>query len=111
VRFRFNDQCDNTDEPDEPRQTAPLFDRRQCIEFLKLVHDGLGRAMACTQLGLSVRSLNSTLARRANFRRALEQVEQVRADNLFAVLYAAALDGDTRAAQYLLERHSRGNRS
>jgi hypothetical protein len=44
---------------------------------------------------------------RPSFRGALEQVEQVRADNLFSVLYEAALRGDVRAAKFLLDRHDR----
>jgi hypothetical protein len=63
--------------------------------------------MACSQLGISLQRLELTLARKSGFRKALEQVEQVRADNLFSVLYAAALDGDTRAARFLLDRHTR----
>ena len=84
-----------------------MLDRHQCIEFLKLVHHGLGRTMACCQLKIDVVALGQTLARRPSFRHALEQVEQIRADNLFAVLYASALKGDTRAAQFLLSRHDR----
>jgi hypothetical protein len=84
-----------------------MLDRHQCIEFLKLVHEGLGRTMACCQLKIDVLALGQTLVRRPSFRHALEQVEQIRADNLFAVLYASALKGDTRAARFLLSRHDR----
>jgi hypothetical protein len=108
VRFRI-DGYDGPPSPhDQPHSKAPaaLLDRDQCVEILKLVHDGLGRTMACIQLGLSVRSMERTISLRPSFRRALAQVEQVRADNLYSVLYAAALDGDTQAAKFLLARHS-----
>ena len=109
MRFRLDGQDGGIGQPDHPDpQAVPgLLDRCQCVEFLKLVHDGLGRTMACTQIGVGVKSLKHTLAKRPSFRRALEQVEQVRADNLFSVLYEAALQGDTRAAQFLLARHDR----
>ncbi len=108
MRFRLDGYDSEPGQHDHPRPStpAPLLDRDQCVEFLRLVHDGLGRTMACTQLGLSVRSMKRTLAHRPSFRRALEQVEQVRADNLYSVLYAAALQGDTQAAKFLLARHS-----
>jgi hypothetical protein len=37
----------------------------------------------------------------------LVQVEKLRAENLFSILYAAALRGDTRAARFLLARYDR----
>ena len=83
------------------------MDRQQQVEFLRLVHDGLGRMMACAQLKQSERALKRTLAQSASFRRALENVEQVRAENLYSILYAAALEGDTQAARFLLSRHDR----
>ena len=43
----------------------------------------------------------------AGFRHAIEQIEQVRAERLYSLLYDAALHGDTRAAQFLLARHDR----
>jgi hypothetical protein len=109
VRFRLDGHDGEISHPNQPRanSSAPLLDRRQCVEFLKLIHDGLGRTMACTQMGIAVRSLRRTLANRPSFRGALQQIEQVRADNLFSVLYEAALRGDTRAAQFLLDRHDR----
>ena len=48
------------------------------------------------------REMNEILARHTG-----QPVEQVRADNLYSVLYEAALRGDTRAAQFLLARHDR----
>jgi hypothetical protein len=109
VRFRLDGHDGEIGQPNPPQPTAsaPLLDRRESVEFLKLVHDGLGRTMACTQLGIGLKSLRRTLAKRPGFRRALEQVEQVRADNLYSVLYEAALRGDTRAARFLLARHDR----
>jgi hypothetical protein len=83
------------------------MDRQEQVEFLRLVHDGLGRMMACAQLKVSERALKRTLAQSPSFRRALENVEQVRAENLYSILYAAALEGDTRAARFLLTRHDR----
>jgi hypothetical protein len=83
------------------------MDRQEQVEFLRLVHDGLGRMMACAQLKVSERALRRTLAQSLSFRRALENVEQVRAENLYSILYAAALEGDTRAARFLLTRHDR----
>jgi hypothetical protein len=44
------DQYDGSDR--EP--SAPILDRDQCVEFLRLIHDGLGRTMACTQLGVGL---------------------------------------------------------
>jgi hypothetical protein len=81
--------------------------RQEQIEFLRLVRAGLGRLMACAQLKLSEAALKRTLARSSNFRRALENIEQLRAENLFAMLYAAALKGDTHSARFLLARHDR----
>ena len=83
------------------------MDRHQQVEFLRLVHDGLGRMMACAQLKLSERALKRSLAQSPSFRRALENVERVRAENLYAILYTAALEGDTQAARFLLTRHDR----
>lgn len=109
MRFRIDGQDGGIGQPDHksPESTPDLLDRGQCVEFLKLVHDGLGRTMACAQIGVGIKNLKHTLAKRPSFRGALEQVEQVRADNLFSVLYEAALRGDTRAAQFLLARHDR----
>ncbi len=49
------------------------------------------------------------IANSAGFRRAIDQIEEVRAERLYAVLYEAALNGDTKAAQFLLARHDRMN--
>ena len=95
--------------PDPEREPAGLS-RPQQVEFLRLVHDGLGRLMACSQMKLSERTLKRTLAQSPSFRRALEHVEQMRAENLFSILYAAALRGDTQAARFLLSRHDREKR-
>jgi hypothetical protein len=81
--------------------------RHQQLEFLKLVHDGLGRLMVCSQLRICERALKRTLTQSPSFRRALVHVEQMRAENLFSMLYAAALRGDTQAARFLLSRHDR----
>jgi hypothetical protein len=66
--------------------------------------------MACAQLKLSQRALRRTLAHSGDFRRALQHVEEMRAENLFALLYTAALRGDTAAARFLLSRHDREKR-
>jgi hypothetical protein len=110
LRFRFDseDQGWSTGRPHSdsgPEPELSRLSRHQQVEFLRLVHDGLGRLMACSQLKVSERALKRTLAQSSNFRRALENVEQMRAENLFAILYAAALRGDTQAARYLLNRH------
>jgi hypothetical protein len=84
-----------------------VLTRQQQVDFLRLVHDGLGRLMACSQLKVSDRALKRTLVQSANFRRALDHIETIRAENLFAILYAAALRGDTQAARFLLARHDR----
>jgi hypothetical protein len=94
----------------EPEPEPAGFSRPEQVEFLRLVHDGLGRLMACSQLKLSERTLRRALARSPSFRHALEQVERMRAENLFSILYAAALRGDTHAARFLLSRHDRENR-
>jgi hypothetical protein len=91
----------------KPTPEASGFSRHQQIEFLKLVHDGLGRLMACSQLKVSERALKRALEQCSSFRHALEHVEQMRAENLFAILYAAALEGDTQSARFLLARHDR----
>jgi hypothetical protein len=112
LRFRFDseDQCWSTGRshigPDPELEPAGLS-RRQQIELIRLVHDGLGRLMACAQLKVSENALKRTLTRSLNFRRALVNVERMRAENLFAMLYAAALKGDTHAACFLLARHDR----
>jgi hypothetical protein len=112
MRFRFDgeDHGRSSGRPGmgpEPETEHGLLSRRQQVEFLRLVHDGLGRQMACSQLRISQRALARTLERSVHFRRALENVEQMRAENLFAILYAAALRGDTHAARFLLARHDR----
>jgi hypothetical protein len=96
-------------ESDRVSESSPLT-RHQQVDFLRLIHDGLGRLMACSQLKVSGCALKCTLARSASFRRALEDVEQRRAENLFSILYAAALRGDTDAARFLLARHDRERR-
>jgi hypothetical protein len=97
----------------EPGSEPTGLSREQQFELLRLVHDGLGRLMACSQLRVSDRALKRALAQSASFRRTLENVEGLRAENLFSILYAAALRGDTQAARFLLARHdrSRGGRN
>ena len=79
----------------------------QRVEFLRLLHDGLGLTMACAKLGIGVRDMKREIASNAGFRPAVEQIEQVQAERMFAVLYDAALNGDVEAAQFLLARHDR----
>jgi hypothetical protein len=113
LRFRFDseDQSWSTGgSPLKPESRPPGLTRPQQVEFLRLVHDGLGRLMACAQLKIGERSLERALVQSPSFRRALEHVEAMRAENLFTILYAAALKGDTRAARYLLARHDRERR-
>jgi hypothetical protein len=86
---------------------SSLLSRRQQIELLRLVHDGLGRLMACAQLKVHHRVLARTIEHSAQFRRALENVEAMRAENLYTILYNSALRGDTQAARFLLARHDR----
>ena len=81
--------------PDRERGSAGLT-RPQQVEFLRLVHDGLGRLMACSQMKLNERNLRRALAQSPSFRRALEHVEQMRSENLFSILYAAALAATRR---------------
>jgi hypothetical protein len=116
LRFRFDgeDQGRPAGRPHsrpDPEPEPSRLSRPQQMEFLRLVHDGLGRLMACSQLKVSERALRRTLARSPNFRRALEHVERMRAENLFSILYAAALDGDTHSARFLLARHDRESRN
>jgi len=108
VRFDFdgNDE-DGRPGPLEPTPEPSALDHRQRVEFLRLVHDGLGRTMACAQLGIGMLDLKRTMARSPSFRKAVKHVEQVRADNLFTGLYVAALKGDTKAAMFLLSRQDR----
>ena len=112
LRFRFDgeDHGWSTGRPhpeSDPESEPSGLSRHQQIEFLRLVHDGLGRLMVCSQLKVSERALKRTLARTPSFRRALEHVERMQAENLFAILYATALGGDTQAARFLLARHDR----
>ncbi len=94
--------------PDPELELEPAgLSRQEQVDFLRLVHDGLGRLMACSQLKVSDQALKRSLARSSSFRRALENVEQLRAENLYSLLYAAALKGDTQAARFLLARHDR----
>jgi hypothetical protein len=108
LRFRLDGEG-NSRVPNPPhvKPKAEVFDQPKRVEFLKLLHDGLGRTMACAQLGISLRDLKRDLATSPSFRRAVAQIEQVRAERLYAILYDAALNGDTRAAQFLLARHDR----
>jgi hypothetical protein len=112
LRFRFDGE-DNGWSPGaqnsgpESQSESPLLSRRQQIELLRLVHDGLGRLMACAQLRISHRALKRTIDHSAQFRRTLENVEAMRAENLYTILYNSALRGDTQAARYLLARHDR----
>ncbi len=110
MRFRFDDD-DQAWQPHpfhmDSRPELQEIDRHQQIEFLRLVHAGLGRMLACAQLKVSERALKRTLAQSPSFRRALEYIEQVRAENLYAILYSAALQGDTQAARFLLARYDR----
>jgi hypothetical protein len=86
---------------------SALLSERQQVELLRLVHDGLGRLMACAQLKVSQRTLKRTLEHSIQFRRALENMEEMRAENLYTILYTSALRGDTQAARFLLARHDR----
>jgi hypothetical protein len=88
-----------------PEQETLTHEQR--VEFLKLLHDGMGLTMACARLGIGVHDMKRALASSAGFRRAVEQIEQVRAERMFALLYDAALNGDMKAAQFLLARHDR----
>jgi hypothetical protein len=94
----------------EPDPESRQLSHQEQIDFLRLIHDGLGRLMACSQLKLSERVVARTIAQSAAFRRALAQVEKLRAENLYSILYAAALRGNTRAARFLLARYDREQR-
>lgn len=110
MRFHFHgDDSDSRPDPLDPTPGPTALDHHQRVEFLRLLHDGLGRTMACGQLGIAPASLQRAMARCASFRKAVEHVEQVRADNLYTGLYVAALQGDTRAAMFLLSRQDRAS--
>jgi hypothetical protein len=110
VRFHFDgNDHDGRADPLEPTPEPRTLDHEQRVEFLRLLHDGLGRTMACAQLGITMAELKRTMARSASFRKAVKHVERVRVDNLFTGLYVAALRGDTRAAMFLLSRQDRGS--
>ncbi|WP_406694940.1 hypothetical protein V5E97_28250 [Singulisphaera sp. Ch08] len=108
MRFRLDGEG-NTWLPNVPsaRPVREILTHKQRVEFLKLLHDGLGCTMACARLGIGVREMKRALAASAGFRRAVEQIELVRAERMFALLYDAALNGDMKAAQFLLARHDR----
>ncbi len=59
------------------------------------------------RLGIGVREMKRAIAANAGFRHAVKQIEEVRAERMFALLYDAALNGDMKAAQFLLARHDR----
>ena len=108
MRFRL----DGEGNPWPPTDPSPgaiprKLTHEQRVEFLKLLHDGLGLTMACAKLGIGVREMKREIASSAGFRRAIGQIEQVRAERMFAMLYDAALNGDVKAAQFLLARHDR----
>ena len=108
LRFRFdsNHQPESVDSPLPKPGTTPL-NHLQRVEFLKLIHEGMGRTVACAQLGIGSRVLSQALAESPGFRKAVEQLERVRAEKLYLVLYKAALQGDIDAARFLLTRHDR----
>jgi len=114
LRFRF-DSDDKTwhanppllDPNPKPNPDPEGLDPQQRTAFLRLLHDGLGRVSACARLGISIRSLQATLAECPSFRRAIDQIELIRAERLYSALFIAALNGDTRAALFLLARHDR----
>jgi hypothetical protein len=89
------------------RPVQEALTHSQRVEFLKMLNEGLGWTMACAKLGIGFRDLKSAFAASAGFRRAVEQIEEVRAERLYTVLYEAALNGDMKAAQFLLARHDR----
>lgn len=102
-----NDQAEDNEWQPGPLQPLPQsgsVSHRQRVEFLRLLKEGLGRTMAATQLGISSTALKRTMSKCPAFRQAVEQVEQVRLDNLYTGLYVAALQGNTRAAMFLLSR-------
>jgi hypothetical protein len=112
LRFRFNGEdhgwsCERSHLGPKPETESSRLSRQQQVDFLRLVHDGLGPLMACAQLRVSERAMKRTMAQSDNFRHALENIEQLRAENLHAILYSAALRGDTHAARFLLARHDR----
>ncbi|SIN94719.1 hypothetical protein SAMN05444166_1736 [Singulisphaera sp. GP187] len=93
--------------PLQPLPESRSVDHQQRVEFLRLLQDGLGRTMAASQLGISRATLKRTMAQSPSFREAVVHVEQLRLDNLYTGLYVAALEGDTRAAMFLLSRAKR----
>ncbi|WP_074315393.1 hypothetical protein [Singulisphaera sp. GP187] len=108
MRFRLDDEG-NTWLPklSHAKPDRETLTHKQRVEFLKLLHDGLGCTMACARLGIGVREMKQAIAASAGFRRAVRQIELVRAERMFALLYDAALNGDMKAAQFLLARHDR----
>ena len=108
MRFRLDGEDQpSPSNPPHGRSATGLFDDGKRVEFLRLLHDGLGRLTACAWIGIGVGALSDALADSPGFRRAVEQIERVRAEKLYSVLYDAALQGDTRAALFLLARHDR----
>lgn len=108
MRFRLDGDGDSWhSSPPHARPVPPILTHEQRVEFLKLLHDGLGVTMACAKLGIGVRDMKRLIATTPSFRRAVEQIEVVRAERMFALLYEAALNGDMKAAQFLLARHDR----
>ena len=105
MRFRIDGR--QNDGRSGSRPGATILDARQREAFLKLLLEGVGRISACAQLGIGVPSLQLTLRDHPSFRVAVATVERLIAEQLRASLYQSALDGDTEAAIYLLDRHDR----
>lgn len=108
--FDYDDD-DDMDWRPSPLQPLPGANggvsHQQRVQFLRLLKEGLGRTTAASQLGITSATLKRTMAKSPSFRKAVEHVEQIRVDNLFTGLYVAALNGNTRAAMFLLSREKR----
>lgn len=108
--FDYDDD-DDMDWRPSPLQPLPGANEgvshQQRVQFLRLLKEGLGRTTAASQLGITSATLKRTMAKSPSFRKAVAHVEQIRVDNLFTGLYVAALNGNTRAAMFLLSREKR----
>lgn len=98
--------------PGEPRRgplPSRLDDSQQAIVLEKL-RSGLRRAAACEAAGVKWRAFRNTLKTDPAFRDAVLMAERSRGEQLFTILYAAALDGDLAACRFLFDRELRARR-
>lgn len=84
------------------------FGTDERARFLDLIRAGFGIHGSLAQLKTHYRRYEQTLRRYADFRRALRHAREYQHEHLVTLRYAAAVEGDGRAQEYLISRHDRG---